>query len=157
MSDMKRRDVVCGHHMLPALHGTRGCRPGSRDSCLASNLLSLMCISQYPLQNTDLSGLWIERALLYESSFDGANLTHTTFFDCDLNRAQFHYANVTDTTFTKCGFGALIMPPLTGHRGGVTSVAFSPDGKYIVSGSWDDTFRVWDASSGDAVQTSRKR
>ena len=42
--------------------------------------------------------------------------------------------------------------PLTlkGHSGGVTSVSFSPDGKRIVSGSGDNTLKVWDISSLDA-------
>ena len=31
------------------------------------------------------------------------------------------------------------------HSGSVDSVAFSPDGKTIVSGSWDTTIKVWDA------------
>ena len=31
------------------------------------------------------------------------------------------------------------------HSGDVTSVAFSPDGKTIVSGSCDKTIKVWDA------------
>ena len=31
------------------------------------------------------------------------------------------------------------------HSGLVLSVAFSPDGKTIVSGSWDKTIKVWDA------------
>ena len=31
------------------------------------------------------------------------------------------------------------------HNDPVTSVAFSPDGKTIVSGSWDKTIKVWDA------------
>jgi len=31
------------------------------------------------------------------------------------------------------------------HSDRVTSVAFSPDGKTIVSGSWDKTLKVWDA------------
>jgi WD40 repeat protein len=32
---------------------------------------------------------------------------------------------------------------LTGHYGGVLSVAVTPDGRYIVSGSGDQTVRVW--------------
>jgi WD40 repeat protein len=33
---------------------------------------------------------------------------------------------------------------LEGHTGGVTSVAFSPDGRRVVTGSYDNTARVWD-------------
>jgi WD40 repeat protein/serine/threonine protein kinase len=40
---------------------------------------------------------------------------------------------------------------LTGHTGRVTSVAFSHDGKRIVSGSDDQTLRVWDLGKGHAV------
>ena len=40
---------------------------------------------------------------------------------------------------------------LKGHTDRVTSVAFSPDGKRIVSGSDDKTVKVWDARQGQEL------
>jgi WD40 repeat protein len=34
----------------------------------------------------------------------------------------------------------------TGHRGGVTSLIFSPDSSLLISGSWDTTALVWDVA-----------
>ena len=41
---------------------------------------------------------------------------------------------------------------LNGHTSQVNSVAFSLDGKYIVSGSDDNSVRMWDASTGAQLQ-----
>jgi WD40 repeat protein len=38
-----------------------------------------------------------------------------------------------------------------GMIGSVNSVAYSPDGQYIISGSFDRTIRIWDAETGAAV------
>jgi WD40 repeat protein len=40
---------------------------------------------------------------------------------------------------------------LEGHRSAVYAVAVSPDGKHAVSGSEDDTLKVWDLSTGEEV------
>jgi WD40 repeat protein len=40
---------------------------------------------------------------------------------------------------------------LTGHSDTVCSVAFSPDGRRVVSGSDDSTIRIWDAETGETM------
>ena len=44
---------------------------------------------------------------------------------------------------------------LTGHTDTVTSVAFGPDDKQLVSGSMDETLRFWDAASGELIRTEQ--
>ena len=40
-----------------------------------------------------------------------------------------------------------------GHANTVTSVAFSPDGKTLVSGSWDGSIKFWDVATGNETAT----
>ena len=44
---------------------------------------------------------------------------------------------------------------LKGHGDYVRSVAFSPDGKRLASGSYDSTVKVWDVATGTLVVTLR--
>ncbi|OGV56472.1 MAG: hypothetical protein A2X45_03405 [Lentisphaerae bacterium GWF2_50_93] len=40
-----------------------------------------------------------------------------------------------------------------GHTEYVTSVSFSPNGKFALSGSWDKTLKLWDVVSGECIRT----
>ena len=42
---------------------------------------------------------------------------------------------------------------LRGHAAWVVSVAWSPDGKHIASGSHDDTVKVWEVADGKELYT----
>ena len=46
-----------------------------------------------------------------------------------------------------------LLKTLTGHSNNVFAVSFSPDGRQIVSGSEDRTLKVWDAQTGQMLQT----
>ena len=43
---------------------------------------------------------------------------------------------------------------LTGHTDSIRTIAFSPNGKILVSGSWDKTLRFWNTAKGQLVATT---
>ncbi|OCH83642.1 hypothetical protein OBBRIDRAFT_528426 [Obba rivulosa] len=47
--------------------------------------------------------------------------------------------------------GQTVAGPFNGHTGCVECVAFSPDGKRAVSGSWDKTIRIWDVETAQTM------
>ena len=54
-------------------------------------------------------------------------------------------------TITTTHWPEALCSPLEGHSGCVRSVAFSPDGSCIASGSDDNTIQIWDVQSGQAL------
>ena len=49
--------------------------------------------------------------------------------------------------------GGTLLQTFFGHKGWVSSVAITPDGRRVVSGSHDNTIRVWDLDAGTLLYT----
>src|SRR5687768_928977 len=49
--------------------------------------------------------------------------------------------------------GPDVVRTLKGHDDGVYSVAFSPDGKFLVTGSFDNTIKLWETATGKELKT----
>lgn len=121
-------------------------------------------LSDAALTGTDLSGANLHGATLSRVQFICTNLSGT-----DLRGARFgeypriegleekvealaHHPRLPQLAVAQ-GSDILLLDRdtgnllgrLSGHEGGVTSVFYSPDGLRVVSGSKDNTVRIWDA------------
>ena len=59
------------------------------------------------------------------------------------------WATAADEPAVPAGVAAV----LKGHTEPVYAIAFTPDGKYVVTGSFDKTLKLWEAATGKEIKT----
>ena len=130
------------------------------------------------LDGIDATGASMRRTLfedctLTQANLEDADLAGTIFRHCDmegasLDKATRYRTQLLHTTGHHEELSDILTAPLTerslrrilpkaqifgGHSNEVTSVAWSPDGHHILTGSKDGTARIWDATTGDNTLT----
>jgi len=65
---------------------------------------------------------------------------------------KIQYDPIADAALVEAA-GKLPLKVLSGHTDEIRSVAYSPDGKYVLTGSADTTIKLWNVVTGDPVRT----
>ncbi|MBN4000491.1 NB-ARC domain-containing protein [Nostoc sp. LPT] len=74
-----------------------------------------------------------------ETNLTGYDFSHLTIRNCDLRSLNLHRVNFSQTTFRDCVFAATF--------GGITNVAFSPDGRCLATSDTNGEIHVWDVTN----------
>ena len=117
-----------------------------------ANGLSLLNAAQYSFAALDLRGIRAPHAALQCGNFFNADLRGAVLAGADLRGAVLDFADLRGADLTGAALSEL-RATLIGHRLPVLSVAVSPDGRTIVSGSEDGAVNIWDRASGALVRT----
>ncbi|KIK66981.1 hypothetical protein GYMLUDRAFT_915410 [Collybiopsis luxurians FD-317 M1] len=116
-------------------------------------------LSILPFWRRELAGAQqgLEMGMIVKSKMERPNLavwkTGSEVWSLAISKDGTRIVSATDTTARIWNIknGSPIGEPLQGHTDWVQSVAFSPDGKRIVSGSGDETVRIWNAETGTPI------
>ncbi|MER3434838.1 MAG: LuxR family transcriptional regulator [Leptolyngbya sp. ERB_1_1] len=133
------------------------------------NLLLHCC--NFSLKNLDLSSPKGSQLTIWQAYLRGVNLQGVDFRRADLDKSRFTEAfgtvlcvasspkrsvlalGDTKSKIRLSDFDGRPLMTLSGHHNWVRSVAFSPDGRTLVSGSDDKKVMLWNTSTGQRLKT----
>jgi len=155
-------------HCLAQILSTLRARPLQQPGYAAGNLLNLFWQLQVDLTGYDFSHLTVWQAslqamTLQRVNFAGADLTKSVFTQTlgDFLAAAFSPdGSILATAIDQelCLWQVVDGRQLAtyhGHSGWIQTLAFSPDGTTLASGSHVHTIRLWDLQTGQCLKTLR--
>ena len=132
----------------------------------AGNIINLLRQLDLELNDYDFSNLNI-----WQANLQGIDLQQTNFANSDLSKSVFTQTlgSILAAKFNPTGnlFATAIenkiylwevdkvrqLHQLEGHTAWVRSIAFTPDGKILASGSHDSNIKLWNIETGECLQT----
>ncbi|KAG0287722.1 hypothetical protein BGZ96_008375 [Linnemannia gamsii] len=117
----------------------------------AANAITILVRAGIRFNSADLRGIQIPGADLSDDQFDSAQFQKADVRGVKFSRSwlrQADFKNNMNILRLWDITGGKTLHIMQGHTNGVSSVAFSPCGKKIVSSSWDKTVRLWSSETG---------
>ena len=125
---------------------------GFKDLEGPSNVITILNYLNFSFSGLDLSNIKIKNAdldqgMFNETNFSNAEIENTNISRCNLDNCNFQGAKLknVDLGIPKADF--------LGHKESVNSIMFSKDGKYLISGSSDNSIKIWDFNNGREMRT----
>ena len=97
--------------------------------------------------------LWCFGLISYASRYNIINMCISLYSHMILHLGNVLYVDLCRLVNVCIYVYDCLLYPSSGHSDSVWSVAISADGTKVISGSWDKTIKIWDAASGDVMQT----
>jgi WD40 repeat protein len=128
-------------------------RFGKTTLTIAGVILALSGLTFYAFQRATIAQLREQSARVL-NLLPTANAVSGLILAIDTMERSQSISELENTALSRLMSAVQVSPEvnrLQGHESAVTSVAFSPDGTHIISGSVDGMIRLWDAQTGQPL------